>query len=72
MPKDRNDSDERLVHQLVEAITGLTCAVNRATGEGRDRDARLLEASLWRVQQLARRLRRLARAMHRLDMETER
>lgn len=69
MLKGRND-DEKLVHQLVEAITGLTCAINRATGEAHERDSRLLEASLWRVQQLARRLRRLAKALQRLDAET--
>lgn len=28
MPKDRN-GDERLVHQLSEAITGLTCAIEK-------------------------------------------
>lgn len=69
MPKDRM-SDERLVRQLTEAISGLTCAIEKLAATERDKDVRLLAASLWRVQQLARRLRRLARAMHRLDMET--
>lgn len=71
MSKDRHD-DERLVAQLSESIDGLTCAVNRLSSQASDRDTRLLEASLKRVQQLAKRLRRLAIAMYRLDAETER
>lgn len=69
---DRHQSDEQLVHQLSGSIDGLTCAINKLAGEAHGRDSRLLESSLWRVHQLARRLKRLAKAIGRLDDSTER
>lgn len=69
---DRHNNDEALVAQLSGSIDGLACAINKLAGEAHGRDSRLLEASLWRVHQLARRLKRLAKAITRLDNSTER
>lgn len=46
--KDRND-DERLVHQLTEAISGLTCAIEKATHQAHHEQEK--QAILYRIEQ---------------------